>query len=134
MNKMLQIRSGLGALLLANIIATNGSHASGSLELNQEGYQTRVDQLYEKGKGYFHSSDVDGARLKYCVRDGEQTARVSRKSLKPYQKTSPTMLSDHLVNCDQPENLIADLLDQEKMTAVLYYLDKRYRLQLYENS
>ena len=50
MNKMLKIRSGLGALLLANIISINGSHASGSLELNQEGYQTRIDQLYENYK------------------------------------------------------------------------------------
>jgi len=129
MNRLLPTTVVVALLFTANCV-----YASGGLDFNSEAYQTRIDRLYEKGKNYFHASNVDGERLKYCVRDGDQATRVSRKSLKQFQKTSLELLSDSLVNCDQPENLIASHLAPDQMTAVLYYLDKRYRLSLYENS
>ncbi len=111
------------------------SHASGGgIGSNQDGYSKKVDQLYEKGKSYFHSSYVDGKRVEYCVTEKDSPKKISRKSLKRFHATSPDMLMAQLVHCDDPGQLVSAEVPRNQIDAIVYYLNKRYRLSLYGNS
>ena len=98
------------------------------------GDQETVDQKYEAGKFYFNSAKVNGKKIWYCVKNGEEMQRLSRRSLKPFENSTTSDLSDNLYNCDQPEQLIADQINHDQVSAVVYYLNKRYRLSLSSNS
>lgn len=111
------------------------SLASGTGDYGQEGlYQNKVDTLYEEGKTYYYGRGDDGKRIDYCIKKGDQLERVSRRSLKQFVNTSADELSAHLCDCDEPEKMIDGQLDDRQLSAVIYYLNKRYRLSLYSSS
>ncbi len=111
------------------------SFASGTGDYGQEGlYQKKVDTLYEEGKSYYYARGENGKRIDYCIKNGDRLERVSRRSLKQFVNTSAEELSAHLCDCDQPEKMIDGRLDDRQLTAVIYYLNKRYRLSLYSSS
>jgi len=47
-----------------------------------------------------------------------------------WQKGSVSAFVDSLYNCDSPDQKIADLVSDEQGNAILYYLNKRYKLRL----
>jgi len=120
-------------LLWTLIFLSGSTFASGGGHYLEDGSSVRIDRLYEKGKGYFYGSTLEGAPLKYCVRQGDLTMLVTFQSLKPFQNSSPEALSENLVDCAQPDSLIESVLQSDQLTAVLYYLNKRYRLSIYQN-
>lgn len=108
--------------------------ASGTGDYGQEGlYQNNVDTLYEEGKSYYYARGDDGKRIDYCIKKGDQLERVSRRSLKQFVNTSADELSAHLCDCDEPGKMIDGRLDDRQLGAVIYYLNKRYRLSLYSS-
>ena len=123
----------LGAV--ATIGAAGVSYASGSGDYGQTTlYQKKADHLYEEGKSYYYARGADGKRIDYCVKNGAQLERVSRRSLRQFENTSAEELSSHLCDCDQPEQMIDAKLSERQVAAVVYYLNKRYHLSLYSSS
>ncbi|MGI9319599.1 MAG: hypothetical protein ACR2QW_19880 [bacterium] len=120
---------------IALITCTGVSNASGTGDYGQDSlFQTNVDNLYEEGKSYYYARGEGGKRVDYCIRNGDQLDKVSRRSLKPFQNTSAAELSAHLCDCEQPDQMIDGQLNDRQISAVIYYLNKRYRLSLYSNS
>lgn len=114
---------------------TGISFASGSGDYGQETvFQKKADHLYEEGKSYYYARGADGKRIDYCIKNGDQLERVSRRSLRQFESTSAEELSAHLCDCDQPDQMIDAKLNEREVAAVVYYLNKRYHLSLYSSS
>ena len=94
------------------------------------GEQRVVDPTYESGKAIYKGRKKTAPKLSYCLRIGNQTLPVKRKSLKYFKAMSFTELSKHLFSCDEPEKSIISQLERKDFIHVLYYLDKRYKLIL----
>lgn len=96
--------------------------------------QRQVDPVYEQGKAIFRGRKSGEPSINYCVvKDGEKVP-VKRASIKAYKKTSYEELARNLYNCDNPESLVAQELTRDSLLYVLYYLNKRHRLNLKGNS
>jgi len=74
------------------------------------------------------------SRISYCVTAGDVKLPVKSKSIKPYKKTTYDNLAQNLYNCDKPDSLVANELSRDNLLYVLYYLNKRYRLNLTTSS
>ncbi len=114
---------------------TSASFASGTGDYGQESlFQTKADHFYEEGKSVFYAKSADGKPVYYCIKQADQLERVSRRTLRQFENTSVEELSAHLRNCDQPEKMIEEQFDSRQLSAMIYYLNKRYLLSLYSNS
>jgi len=109
----------------ATVLASGGGGFSAGGNSNQ-----RVDQQYELGKSYYKSRLADGSKLEYCVKGDSGLKKLSRRSAKQFKKGSVSAFVDSLYNCDSPDQKIADLVSDEQGNAILYYLNKRYKLRL----
>lgn len=98
---------------------------------NKDTKQTRsVDQTYEVGKAIFNGRQQGEPSLQYCVvADGEKVP-VKRSALKAYKGTTYDDFASNLYHCDQPEKPIAEGLTRDSFLYVVYYLNKRHKLQL----
>ena len=110
-----------------------GSRGSGSLGGSSGSFGNsslnRVDQSYEIGKSIYKGRRGN-AKIAYCVElDGEKVP-LRRKTVKPFKQSSVNEFVDNLYNCDKLDQLISDYLDTEQFAYVLYYLNKRYKLNL----
>jgi len=121
--------------MIALFAGASACFASGTGDYGQEGlFQTKADHFYEEGKTIFYAKGADGKPVNYCIKQAEQLERVSRRTLRQFENTSAEELSAHLRNCDQPEQMIEEQFDDRQLSAMIYYLNKRYRLSLYANS
>ena len=105
--------------------------ASGGGGFGQGGYsQKKVDQQYEIGRSYYKSKQADGSTLNYCVKTSDSLRKLSRKSVKPYKKGTVSAFVDSLYSCSNPELKISELVKEDQGEAILYYLNKRFKLKL----
>ncbi|MBX2869125.1 MAG: hypothetical protein KTR18_10645 [Acidiferrobacterales bacterium] len=126
------MKNTLMTLATVLLFAASATAFSSGTESYGTAYKTKkVDQLYEKGKASYYAKDTNGQRLRYCVKTDENVQKVSRKSLKTFAGTSETELTNNLVSCDSPDSKITSIVDSEQVSAMVYYLNKRYRLNLY---
>ena len=78
--------------------------------------------------------------LKVCVAiksadedpDAPKAAPVSRKLMRSFKGQNVTALTTRLVDCSEPEKRLALLLDRREFRALVYYINKRFRLLLKE--
>lgn len=96
--------------------------------------QPKVDRLYEEGKSYYKAKLVDGTRLEYCIKDNSGLTKLSRKSVKPFKRGSSTDFVNSLYSCADPGLKIADAISADQGDAILYYLNKRFKLKLKNGS
>lgn len=115
----------IGLVASATVLASGGGGFSAGGSSSQ-----RVDQQYELGKNYYKSSQANGSRLEYCVKDNKGIKKLSRRSVKQFKKGSVDKFVDSLYNCAAPDQKIADVVSDEQGTAILYYLNKRFKLRL----
>ncbi len=105
--------------------------ASGGGGFGQGGYsQKKVDQQYELGRSYYKAKQADGSTLSYCIKRGDSLSKLSRKSVKPYKKGDVSAFVDSLYSCTDPDLKIAELVNDSQGEAILYYLNKRFKLKL----
>ena len=105
--------------------------ASGGGGFGQGGYsQKKVDQQYQLGRTYYKAKQADGSTLTYCIKKGDSVSKLSRKSVKPYKRGTVSAFVDSLYSCDNPELTISELVDDNQGEAILYYLNKRFKLKL----
>lgn len=124
----------VGSTLLSSFptFASGGYSGGGGYSGSRSAAPERkaVDTVYETGKAIFKGRKSGEPALSYCVVSAGQKIPVKRKSLKAYKKASYNNLADNLFNCDDPETLIASQLTKDSMLYVLYYLNKRHKLNL----
>jgi len=89
-----------------------------------------IDQQYELGKSYYKSAQPNGDKLKYCVQSGDELKKLSRRSVKPFKNGPVMKFVESLYDCSDPNTKIADIIPDAEGDAILYYLNKRYKLRL----
>ena len=91
-----------------------------------------TDQTYEYGKAVYTGKLKGYPKTKYCVVDKESGEKVTikRKTLKDYRKEKYQVLLQDLYSCDNPEQPLYKTMKMKDVLAIIYYLDKRYRLRL----
>ncbi len=105
--------------------------ASGGGGFGQGGFsQKKVDQQYELGRSYYKSKQADGSTLTYCLRNGDSLSKLSRKSVRPFKKGPVSAFVDNLYSCNNPDLKISELVNDDQGEAILYYLNKRFKLKL----
>lgn len=105
--------------------------ASSGGGFDQSGFsQKRVDQQYELGRAYYKASQADGTQLEYCVKNGDSLKKLGRRSVKPFKKGPASDFIASLHSCADPSLKIADAVGDEQGQAILYYLNKRFKLRL----
>lgn len=105
--------------------------ASSGGGFGQGGYsQKKVDQQYEIGRSYYKGKQADGSTLTYCIKKGDSLSKLSRKSVKPYKKGTVSAFVDSLYSCADPDVKISELVGDSQGQAILYYLNKRFKLRL----
>ena len=92
--------------------------------------QNRVDKQYETGKSYYKSRQADGSRLEYCVKTDDKLKKLSRSSVRPFKKGPASAFIASLYSCANPELKIAEVVPDDQGDAILYYLNKRFKLRL----
>jgi len=122
-------------LVAGSFAFSTSASASGGGGFNQGGFSSqRIDQQYELGKSYYKSRQADGSRLEYCVQTGDGLKKLSRGSVKAYKRGTVSNFVDNLFNCADPSAKIADVVPDDQGDAILYYLNKRFKLRLVSNS
>ena len=127
----------LAAICLAagSLAISTSVSASGGGGFNQSGFSSqRIDQQYELGKSYYKSRQADGSKLEYCVQTSDGLKKLSRGSVKAYKRGTVSNFVDNLFNCADPAVKIADAVPADQGDAILYYLNKRFKLRLTSNS
>ena len=89
-----------------------------------------VDEAYEYGKAVYLGRSPGAQKIDYCVVVDGEAKKVKRTNLKPYKGVTRQELANALYNCDNSEQLALRSVSQEEVPFVLYYLDKRFRLNL----
>lgn len=117
---------------------TSFTQASGSSALSENKKRSSkvkgqgVDQLYEKGKHLYRGKDKKYKGIKVCLKAGGDTgtSKLSRSSLKKYAKGSALDLAVNLYNCKAEEQQLANVYQGDDLAYLIYYLNKRYKLNL----
>ena len=90
-----------------------------------------VDEAFEYGKAVYQGR-AGAPKQRYCLRGEEKPAKLKRKNLKPYKNTTLQALADDLVLCDMGDTSALAALDQQQASFLIYYLNKRFKLNLTE--
>jgi hypothetical protein len=93
-----------------------------------------IDEEFEKGKGIFLGRNREVGKIKLCIASGDEQVKLKRKTLKPYKGATVNGLVNSLHNCDKPDEVMLERLGRVHMSYLIYYLNKRYKLQLTEHS
>lgn len=89
-----------------------------------------VDPTYESGKAIYTGRKRTVAKLSYCILSEQETVKVKRKTIKQFKQSSYSELAKSLYQCDVPGSTIKSQLESKDFLHVLYYLNKRYKLNL----
>ena len=111
-------------IISPQLLASGGGGSFGSTN------SSRVDKQYELGRSFYKSRQANGSQLKYCVQSGSELKKLSRRSVKKFKNGSVSAFVDSLYSCADPNLKIADLVPVDQGNAILYYLNKRYKLRL----
>ncbi len=129
-------------VLCAALILPGLGSASGTVPGNAPNFDPRrsqfgrpVDQLYEIGKALYKGRTGDHGKLKFCVAEkgADVGPKIRGKSVKPFKGGNAHAFADHIYNCDDPEQRLTKLMGEPEVFAVLYYLDKRYKMKMTVN-
>lgn len=130
----------LAAASLAMLAQSTYSFASGGYSGGGGGFgggggnfsqqQRQVDQTYEVGKSIFNGRAKGEPSLEYCVDVEGERLPVKRKNVKSYKKGTYNEFASNLYRCDEPETRIAESLTRDSLLYVIYYLNKRHKLNL----
>jgi len=120
----------ISLLVSSNIFASGGYSGGGSRGYNSAPAAKQIDQAYEYGKSIYNGRNKEVGKIKACMNNGDKLVKVKRSLIKQFKEKSYTELANGLFNCDQPDKLMADAMTREQLKYVLYYLNKRYGLEL----
>lgn len=131
--KSASLASVLLLLVVDTAVASGGSgfpRASGPIG---PGLQRQVDEIYEFGKAAYKGRIEGTEKIKYCVKHKDKLKKVKRSTVKQFRNGPTLNFARALLDCKQPDRLALTTMEREHVPAVLYYLNKRYRLELEES-
>lgn len=95
-----------------------------------------LDKTFTLGKSIYmgRGRKVRGLRVCLSVKevdgDGLTAIRLSRRVLKPFKGGSIIALTSRLVDCRAPKSQVALILGRTEFRALVYFMNKRFRLDL----
>lgn len=126
---------------IPNIPSSAGS-GGGSYEPLTTEYNIK-DPGYIRGREAFIGDDENN-RIQFCVLPVDEDKqpvsiaqamdffKLSKKSLRPYKNAEAVTLARALINCEAPKEYALKKITKPERIYVIYYLNKRYRLNLKE--
>jgi len=120
-------------LALAASSLSDYSTASGYARPGPGGLpQQAKDPSYERGKALLKGRIKNYRGVQVCLLDTEtgKLHKPSKNKLQPYRKVKAVKLALQLFNCKQAETLIAKIYKGNDLAYLVYYLDRRYKLQM----
>jgi len=120
------------ALLSTGPAAASGSSGgfSGSSGGRAAPPPKAVDEVYEYGKAIYLGRAPGTKKVNYCVNVDGAAKKLRGRTLRDYKGATQLDFANALVNCQQPDELALAGVRKEEIAYVLYYLNKRYRLNL----
>jgi len=88
------------------------------------------DEAYEFGKSVFKGRVKGAEKIKYCVKVDGELKKLKRSTVKSYKAVNVQDFALALFDCEDPERLALTTLPKEHVGVVLYYLNKRFKLDL----
>jgi len=89
-----------------------------------------VDEGYEFGKSIYLGRAPGSQKIKYCVKVDGEAKKLRGRTLRPYKGSKQVDFANALYNCENPEERALLKIKREEVAYVLYYLNKRYKLDL----
>jgi len=89
-----------------------------------------VDEVYEYGKSIYLGRAPGTKKVNYCVNVDGAAKKLRGRTVRDFKGASQIDFANALVNCQQPDQLALTGVKKEEIAYVLYYLNKRYRLNL----
>ncbi len=127
-------------VLLLSFCIISSAFASGTRSPGSGGYtsgnssrptRSAEDITYEYGKSIFTGRSVRYGRIKFCVPDASnKLSKVKKSTLKLFAGVSVKEFSNNLYDCNSPNQKIMTVLKKADLTALVFYLNKRYKLRL----
>ncbi len=120
-------------IFLMLMLISTGAAASGGLGLpsGSAGAPVRqVDELYEAGKQIYKGRTAGAEKIAYCVKVDGELKKLKRSTIKPFKGGSREDFALALFDCEQPDRLALTSMQRDQVPVVLYYLEKRFRLNL----
>ena len=130
---------GTAAIIFLAVVSTSISTSvfavgvGGISEFEKEilGIRKPVDKYFELGESYYKSPLADGSRLEYCVLTAETgLKKISRRSVRSFRNGPKSRFVNKLLHCSDPSVKIVEIVPAEETDAILYYLNKRFKLRL----
>lgn len=119
-------------LISTDALASGGytGGGGGGFSSGSSSQQRQVDQTYEVGKSIYLGRQAGAPELSYCVMVEGDKVPVKRRTLKSFKHTNYNDLAANLYDCDEPDKKIVEKLGRDDFLYVVYYLNKRHKLQL----
>ena len=89
-----------------------------------------VDEVYEFGKALYLGRAPGAKKVNYCVNVDGTPKKLRGRTLRDYKGARQLDFANALVNCQQPDQLALAGVKKEEIAYVIYYLNKRYKLNL----
>lgn len=105
-----------------------GSSSRGGDYGNSRQNRRAVDQTYELGKSVYLGKR--GTKLNYCIDNGTDKVKLKSKTAKKFKRKAANEFLVALYDCNQPDIQVANIIDKGDVYALVYYFNKRYRLNL----
>ncbi|MEM9620032.1 MAG: hypothetical protein AAF993_00190 [Pseudomonadota bacterium] len=92
-----------------------------------------VDEAYEFGKSVYKGRAQGSEKIDYCVKVDGEVKKLKRSTAKSYRNGPTRDFALALIDCETPDRLALTTMSREHVPLVLYYLNKRYKLDLTDN-
>lgn len=121
-------------LMTASLAFGSGGYSGGGFSSGSQNLpQRQTDPLYEHGKAVFKGRTTNTKGVDFCLTSSQSEegfTKIKRKSIRPFKGTSYQLMAEGLVDCNKPESSLIQTLTRDEMLTLIYYLDKRYKLNL----
>ncbi|MEO0439226.1 MAG: hypothetical protein AAF098_20330 [Pseudomonadota bacterium] len=113
---------------LPNVALASGT--IGGFSTPSTGPGPQRDEAYEFGKSVFKGRAAGSTKIDYCVSVDGEAKKLKRKTVKSFKNSTVKDFAHALVDCENPERLALTSVESNQVPLVLYYLNKRFKLEL----
>ena len=115
------------------VLASGGVSLPSSGGLSGPGANRQIDEVYEFGKQIYKGRAKGATKISYCVENNGELKKLKRGTVKQFKGGNTKEFALALVDCAAPDRLALSTMARDQIPVVLYYLNKRYRLNLQDS-